>query len=193
MGQGGRDTGSHAGVAGRNTELSCGTGCPGGRLVCFTVPQFALLGNGSSAAKPFCRGLSESGAEPVSVAGVRHRAEAALVLFWQHLRIRVNTCENEAEKEQCSSAVGVLRVAASHCLAEEFLFSPICWEPGRDASSLGHPSAIPAAWRAGPCRVCPVYRLLSSWLLSLPKASPWLALLERFIDTGKMEGVLGPG
>lgn len=124
MGQGGRDTGSHAGVASRNTELSCSTGCPGGRLVCFTVPQFALLGNGSSAAKPFRRALSESGAEPVSVAGVRDRAEAALVLFWQHLRVRMNTCENEAEKEQCSSAVGVLRVAASHCLAEEFFFSP---------------------------------------------------------------------
>lgn len=91
----------------------------------FASPCLSLLfwEMGAVLLNPFAE-LSESGAEPMSVAGVRDRAEAALVLFWEHLRIWMSTCENEAEKEQCSSAVGVLRVAASRCLAEEFLFSP---------------------------------------------------------------------
>lgn len=166
-----------------------------GLLVCFTTPQFALLRNGSGAAKLFHRALLESGAEPVSVVGDRDRAEVALMLFWHRLGILLNTCENKVEKEhlwgQCSSAVEVLRVASSRYLAKEFLFSPICWEPGRDTSSLGHPFVITAAWRAEPCRICPLCSLILSGLLSLPQASPWLALLERLIYTGKMEGFLG--
>ena len=99
-----------------------------GLLVCFTVPQFALLGNGSGAAELFHRALLEPGAEPVSVVGGRDGAAVSLVLFWHHLGTLPNTCENGEEKEQlwgqCSSAVEVLRAASSRCLAEEFLFSP---------------------------------------------------------------------
>lgn len=132
----------------------------------------------------------------MSVVRGRDRTEAALVLSWHHLGILRNTCENEVEKEQlwgqCPSAVGGLRVASSPGLAEGFLSPPICWDPGRDAASAGHPFVMTAVRGAGPCGICPVGSLISSGLFSLPQASPWPALLERLIYTGKTEGFLGP-
>lgn len=85
---------------------------------------------------------------------------------------------------------------ASLCLSLPILqrsfFSPHLLVAWHRCFFPGTPLCQHSCLESRACRTCSACSLISSHLSSLPQASPWLALLERLIDMGKMQSFLGP-